>query len=225
MSWRGSQAESRRRYLTKFDAAEAERYDTVVGSLSPDDEAAYLADLARVVDLPRGAAVLDAGAGTGALTSMLARLPGLSLTALEPAPAMLARLRARPRLHEVATVQGFCDADADCSLFAAGAFDAVLSRQLVNGLYDPLAAFRNWRHWLKPGGAAVVIEGLYGRSAWSGIWAEEVDQLPMSACQSTAMVPYLLEQAGFRVETSSLMEAVNARPTTVTARYVVVARA
>ena len=225
MSWRGSQAESRRRYLTKFDAAEAERYDTVVGSLSPDDEAAYLADLARVVDLPRGAAVLDAGAGTGALTSMLARLPGLSLTALEPAPAMLARLRARPRLHEVATVLGFCDADADCSLFAAGAFDAVLSRQLVNGLYDPLAAFRNWRHWLKPGGAAVVIEGLYGRSAWSGIWAEEVDQLPMSACQSTAMVPYLLEQAGFRVETSSLMEAVNARPTTVTARYVVVARA
>lgn len=225
MSWRGSQAESRRRYLTKFDAAEAERYDAVVGRLSPDDEAAWLADLARVVALPPGAAVLDAGAGTGTLTSMLARLPGLSLTALEPAPAMLARLRAHPGLGEVATVQGFCDADVDRSLFAAGAFDAILSRQLVNGLYDPLAAFRNWRHWLKPGGTVVVIEGLYGRSAWSGIWAEEVDQLPMSACQSTAMVPYLLERAGFRVETSSLMEAVNARPTTVTARYVVVARA
>ena len=100
-----------------------------------------------------------------------------------------------------------------------------MSRQLVNGLYDPLAAFRNWRHWLKPGGAVVVIEGLYGRSAWSGIWAEEVDQLPMSACQSTAMIPYLLEQAGFHVETSSLMETVNARPTTATARYAVVARA
>jgi hypothetical protein len=38
------------------------------------------------------------------------------------------------------------------------------------------------------------------------------------------MAPYLLEHAGFRVETSSLMETVNARPTTVTARYVVVAR-
>ena len=225
MNWRGSQPESRRRYLTKFDAAEAERYDALVGRLSPDDEAALLADLARVVELPHGAAVLDAGAGTGTLTSMLARLPGLSLTALEPAPAMLARLRARPGLREVTRVQGFCDADADRSLFAAGAFDAILSRQLVNGLYDPLAAFRNWRHWLKPGGAVVVIEGLYGRSAWSGIWAEEVDQLPMSACQSTAMVPYLLEQAGFRVETSSLMQAVNARPATVTARYIVVARA
>ena len=224
MSWRVSQAESRRRYLTKFDAAEAERYDALIGRLSPDDEAALLADLARVVELPPGAVVLDAGAGTGTLTSMLARLPGLSLTALEPAPAMLARLRAHPGLREVATVQGFCDADADRNLFPAGTFDAILSRQLVNGLYDPLAAFRNWRHWLKPGGAVVVIEGLYGRSAWSGIWAEEVDQLPMSACQSTAMVPYLLEQAGFRVERSSLMEGVNARPTTVTARYVVVAR-
>ena len=224
MSWRGSQAESRRRYLTKFDAAEAERYDAVVGRLSPDDEAAYLADLARVVELPPGTAVLDAGAGTGTLTLMLARLPGLSLTALEPAAAMLARLRAQPQLRGVTTVQGFCDAEADRCLFSAGAFDAILSRQVVNGLYDPLAAFRNWRHWLKPGGTVVVIEGLYGRSAWSGIWAEEVDQLPMSACQSTAMVPYLLEQAGLRVEASSLMEGVNARPTTLTARYVVVAR-
>lgn len=224
MTWRGSQAESRRRYLTKFDDAEAERYHAVVGRLSPQDEAAYLADLARVVELPAGAAVLDAGAGTGTLTLMLARLPGLSLTALEPAPAMLERLRAQPELRKVATVQGFCDAATDRGLFAAGAFDVILSRQLVNGLYDPLAAFRNWRHWLKPGGVVVVIEGLYGRTAWSGIWAEEVDQLPMSACQSTAMVPYLLEQAGFRVEMSSLMETVNARPTTVTARYVVVAR-
>ena len=224
MNWRGSQAESRRRYLTKFDAAEAARYDSVVGRLPPEDEAAYVADLARIVELPPGAAVLDAGAGSGALTLILARLPGLSLTALEPAPAMLARLRARPELRGVTTVQGFCDAGADRSLFTAGAFDAILSRQLVNGLYDPLAAFRNWRHWLKPGGTVVVIEGLYGRSAWSGRWAEEVDQLPMSACQSTAMIPYLLEQAGFRVENSSLMAQVNARPATLTARYVVVAR-
>ena len=38
------------------------------------------------------------------------------------------------------------------------------------------------------------------------------------------MVPYLLEQSSFRVETARMMDAVNARPTTVTARYVVVAR-
>ena len=224
MSWRSSQAESRRRHLTRFDAAEAERYEKLVGQLAPEDEDAYVADLARTLQLPVGAAVLDAGAGTGTLTRILARSPGLSLTALEPAPAMLARLRARPELQGVVAVEGFCDSATDRGLFAAATFDAILSRQLVNGLYDPLAAFRNWHHWLKPGGAVVVIEGLYGRSAWSGMWAEEVDQLPMSACQSTAAVPYLLEQAGFRVEAARMMDAVNARAATVTARYLVVAR-
>lgn len=224
MSWRDSQAESRRRYVAKFDPEEAERYDALVGQLSPEDEDAYLADLARALELRAGIAVLDAGAGTGTLTRILSRVPDLSLTALEPAPAMLARLRARPELRDVAAVEGFCDAAADRRLFAAATFDAILSRQLVNGLYDPLAAFRNWHHWLKPGGAVVVIDGLYGRSAWSGRWAEEVDQLPMSACQSTAAVPYLLEQAGFRVESARMMDAVNARPATVTARYIVTAR-
>jgi hypothetical protein len=31
MNWRGSQADSRSRYLGKFDAAEADRYDASVG--------------------------------------------------------------------------------------------------------------------------------------------------------------------------------------------------
>jgi hypothetical protein len=99
-----------------------------------------------------------------------------------------------------------------------------VSRQLVNGRFDPLTAFGNWHHWLSPGGVVVVIEGLYGRSAWTGIWQEEVDVLPLSACQGTATVPYLLEVAGFRVEAVQLMDAVNRRPCTRTPRYVVVAR-
>jgi len=224
MSWRASQAESRRRHVARFDSDEVERYDALVGRLSPEDEDAYLAELAQALELRAGAAVLDAGAGSGTLTRILAQVPGLSLTALEPAPALLARLRARPELRNVVAVEGFCDSQADRRLFAAASFDAIVSRQLVNGLYDPLAAFRNWHHWLRPGGAVVVIEGLYDRSAWSGAWADEVDQLPMSACRSTATVPYLLEQAGFRVEAARMMDAVNARAATVTARYVVVAR-
>ena len=224
MSWRASQAESRRRHVARFDSDEVERYDALVGRLSPEDEDAYLAELAQALELRAGAAVLDAGAGSGTLTRILAQVPDLSLTALEPAPAMLARLRGRRELADVATVEGFCDGIDDRRHFGEGQFDAILSRQLVNGLFDPLAAFRNWLHWLKPGGAAVVIDGLYGRSAWSGIWQEEVDVLPLAACQSTAMVPYLMEVAGFRVEVVRFMEAVNARPSTVTTRYIVVAR-
>ena len=99
-----------------------------------------------------------------------------------------------------------------------------MSRQLGNCLFDPLAAFENWHYWLKPTGAAILIDGLYGRSAWTGIWEEEVDALPLSACQTMATAPYLLEAAGFDVETVALMARANKRPSTMTTRYVTVAR-
>lgn len=70
----------------------------------------------------------------------------------------------------------------------------------------------------------LAIDGLYGRSSWTGIWQEDIDVLPLSACQSTALTPYLLEIAGFRIEAVRWMEAVNELPSTRTKRYVVVAR-
>ena len=224
MSWRISQSESRARYLERFDAAEAARYHTLVGTLDEDDEAAYAADLTRVVQWPADGSLLDAGAGSGALTSVLAGMPGLMVTALEPAPAMLDLLRRNPRLRNIATVEGFCDSKDDRALFGADLFDGMVSRQLANGLFDPLAAFANWHHWLKRDGAVVVIDGIYGRDAYTGNSREDVDLFPLSSTQSLATVPYLLETAGFRVEAVGWMEAVNRRPKTRTPRYVVVAR-
>lgn len=223
MNWRISQAESRQRYLQKFDAAEVESYDTWIRQLVPDDLSACLEDLQEVCELRAGMKVLDAGAGTGAMCLVLNAIRDLHLTALEPSPAMINCLRQKAGLSEVETVQGFCDATADRDLFAAASFDVIVSRQLFNGLYDPLAAFGNWRFWLKPGGTVILVDGFYERSAWSGKWAEEVDQLPASACQSLAMAPYLLEAAGFRIATVHLMSRTNARPSTRTKRYLVVA--
>ena len=223
MSWRISQAESRQRYLAKFDAVEVEDYDALVGSLAPSDRLAYQQDLAAVYAFRPGLAILDAGAGSGALTQVLAEIGGLALTALEPAPEMVARLRRKPELRDVATVTGFCDHADDRVHFAEGSFDAIFSRQLANGLYDPLCAFTVWRHWLKPGGAVVLIDGLYGRDAWRGRWEEEVDVLPLSATQTRATAAYLLEAAGLRVDTVAAMPRTNAGPATRTERYVVVA--
>jgi SAM-dependent methyltransferase len=212
MTWRTSQAASRARYLAKFDEAEGRGW---AQGPAPEVQDAYLADLAGL--LAPGQAVLDAGAGAGAFTQVLTRFGGLDLTALEPAPAMAAHIR------DARVVLGFCDAPEDRPLFPAGSFDVIASRQLTNGLYDPLAAFRNWHHWLKPGGRVVVIDGFYGRDAWQGKWAEEVDDLPLSATQSLALTPYLLEQAGLRVETVRPMAATNASSATATPRYLVVA--
>jgi SAM-dependent methyltransferase len=212
MNWRGTQAESRERAYVQFDEAEAERW--AVG-LSVEVEDAYLVDFARVFAFEPGMAVLDVGAGTGVMCSVLSRLPGLSLTALEPMPAMLARVEG------ARGVLGFCDAPEDRAHFPEASFDAIISRQVANGLYDPLTAFRNWHHWLKPGGAVVLIDGLFDRSAWAGKFEVELDVMPLSTGQSTALVPYLLESVGFSIRAVEPMRTVNVLGRFT--RYVVVA--
>ncbi len=226
MNWHERRSTARRRAVGKYDTVEAEAYGQLqgLGWLTANEELAYLADLERVVQFVRGASVLDVGAGTGVMCSMLRQLPGIELTALEPSAAMLAVLQAKPELANVRVINGFCDEPQDRDRFEAAQFDGIVSRQVVNGLFDPLLAFRHWQHWLKPAGAVVVIDGLYGRDGWVGRWAEEVDALPLSASQSMAATPYLLETCGFRIEAVERMAAVNALPTTRTPRYIVVAR-
>ena len=91
-------------------------------------------------------------------------------------------------------------------------------------LYCLTCTARHWHRWLKSAGTLVVIDGLYGRDGWVGGWGEEVDALPLSASQSMATTPYLLEASGFHIDAVERMTAVNALPTTRTPRYVVVAR-
>jgi SAM-dependent methyltransferase len=168
--------------------------------------------------------VLDAGAGTGVLCMMLSLVPGLQLTALEPCGEMLDRLRSKPEIAGINVHQGFCDHLTDRSHFPAGTFDVVTSRQLTNTLFDPLAAFENWYFWLRPGGWVIVMDGLFDRDGWPDPWKDLIDQLPLSACRTMAMVPYLLEKCGFAIEYVGLMERTNEMPSTRTKRYMVVAR-
>lgn len=223
MGWRGTQAESRTRHIAKFDQDEVDRYESWILKLTDEDDAACLADIARHFQFGAGMSVLDVGAGTGALCKALTRVPGLVLTALEPCPAMIARLKAKPELSQVAVVEGFCDSEQDKHIFDEGRFDVILSRQLVNGLFDPLTAFRNWSRWLKDDGVVMVMDGLYDRSSWPEPWQTELDRLPLSVCQTISTVPYLLEAAGFKIDAVGYMEAVNARPSTRTKRYIVFA--
>lgn len=221
MDWQSARATARARYVNKYDLAEAKAYDDLVGTLSAGDADAYLADLGQVNALSNGQRVLDVGAGTGTLSQLLTRIQGLSIVAMEPSPNMLALLREKPELTTVETVEGFCDAPADRNHFPACHFDVVISRQLVNGLFDPLAAFRNWMHWLVPGGVVVILDGIYDRDSWRGSLEPEADLLPLACNQSLALAPYLLETVGFEIRAVEWMRAVNLQPSTRTKRYLV----
>jgi ubiquinone/menaquinone biosynthesis C-methylase UbiE len=122
MSFRETYLESRARYLAAYNGEQADRYDNWVKRLTREDHLACLADLQTCVEFNDGMAVLDAGAGTGALCLSLTLIPGLTITALEPCEAMLASLRSKPELKNVTTVSGFCDHSSDNSLFDAATF-------------------------------------------------------------------------------------------------------
>ena len=107
-------------------------------------------------------------------------------------------------------------------ILTPAAFDVIVSRQLCNGLYDPLTAFKNWLHWLTPGGTLLIIDGIYDRDAWDG--EMKVDTLPLAACRTIATVPYLLDVSGFDVVTTKWMTKTNERPLARTPRYAVIAK-
>jgi ubiquinone/menaquinone biosynthesis C-methylase UbiE len=214
----------RARILEICDEQEAMRVDGWTVAMEPADHEAIWQDLAPFWQPRSNDTILDAGAGTGALCLTLIRRPHRSLTALDPSAPMLKRLTDKQTLQQVNAVQGFCDGPEDVDLFAANSFDAITSRQLTNGLFDPLTAFANWYRWLREGGTVVAIDGLYDRDAWSGAWEGMVDQLPLAACRTMATVPYLMERSGFEIQHVGWMHATNQRPLSRTPRYMVVAR-
>lgn len=222
MSWRIPQNQSRLRYLEKYTPSEVESYDQWITNLTADDHEAYLQDILDYCPLLPGHKILDLGAGTGALCTVLKRIGNVELTALEPSPEMIRRLKSKSNISDIECVQAFCDHEQDRVLFSPCTFDTIASRQLFNGLYDPLTALRNSHYWLKPNGYLIVTDGFYDRSAWTGIWEEEVDRLPLSACRNMAMVPYLAEQAGFHIVAAKPMSRTNQRPSTRTPRYIIV---
>ena len=114
--------------------------------------------LRRLLPAPP-ARVLDAGAGTGFLSLLLAR-EGYRVTALDLAPAMLAQLREKAQRREliVETVEG------SAAEPPGDGYDAVVERHLVWTLPDPEAALQAWRQ-VAPKGTLVLLESAWGANA------------------------------------------------------------
>lgn len=135
--------------IAAFDAA-AESYDAWTQVQS---EVARVL-VARAAGAP--AKILDIGAGTGHVTDFArAKWPEAQVVALDAAPKMLARLKAK--FPEVETIR------ADAAFFSTAArYDLILSSMALHWLNDPNQVLRRWRGLLAPGGAlhvATPVEG------------------------------------------------------------------
>ena len=119
----------------------------------PVEAAAWRAALLRYLPAPL-AKVLDAGAGTGALSLLAADL-GFRVTALDLSEGMLGRLRdkAKDRELKVDVVHGAADRPPK------GPFDAVIERHLLWTIPDPGGVLAAW-HAAAPKGRLVLFEGV-----------------------------------------------------------------
>jgi SAM-dependent methyltransferase len=137
-----------------LDAATYDRSPTHAGS-EPVEAAAWRGILLRHLP-PPGSRVLDAGAGTGAMSLLLAEL-GHDVTALDLSPEMLGRARekAEARGLSIRTVV------APATEPPPGPFDAVVERHLLWTVPDPVAALAAWRE-VAPTGRLVSYEGVFG---------------------------------------------------------------
>ncbi len=132
---------------------------------------ACMSDIAAAVLALAGAKpgerVLDVGCGCGATTLALAKAVGLSghVTAIDVSRPMLDL--AQRRAEEAGADIAFVEADASEQEFTAP-FDLVFSRFGVMFFADPVAAFANLRHALKPKGR---LRFVCWRAPAQNLWA------------------------------------------------------
>ena len=135
--------------------------------------------------LAAGQRVLDIGCGSGTTTLDLAGRVGPTgeVVGVDIAPTMLARANQRGKEAGATNVE-FVEADVQVQeLGEPSTFDVAFSRFGVMFFSDPVAAFRNVRRALKPG-------GVLGFACWQDIVANEWLSVPGQAIMSvTGQVP------------------------------------
>lgn len=140
-------------------------YDAERRALIPCFDAFYGAALAALGDLPRGARVLDLGAGTGLFSGLLAAgRPDLRFTLCDISDGMLAC--ARTRFAALGLAPELVSADYARAM-PAGPFAAVISALSIHHLDDTAkrAVFAAVHARLQPGGIFVNAEQIAGDSA------------------------------------------------------------
>ena len=109
--------------------------------------------------VPPGSRVLEVGVGTG--KNMRHYPPGVSVTAVDFSPKMLARAVRRARRRHVDVQLALMDAQA--LAFRDGAFDVVVTTCVFCSVPDPVRGLREVARVLRPDGRVLLLEHMRSR--------------------------------------------------------------
>ena len=196
-------------FINEQDAATLERFIERLEFRAKDPTfTAYREAYLNLVDLPRTAAVLDLGCGTGVVTRALAARDGFAgtVTGIDQSPAFIAAA------ERLAADDGFGDrvefvvGDAHALDLPSASFDAAVAHTLVSHVRDPLAVLAEAARVIRPGGSLAVFDGDYA-SLTFGCGDPTLGQAMEGAMQSIIMssprvmreLPRLLPNAGLRL--------------------------
>jgi ubiquinone/menaquinone biosynthesis C-methylase UbiE len=205
------------------------------------DSAEYGAWVEAICGLlpPAPADVLDIATGTG-FVAVIAAGMGHRVTAIDVSDEMLDEARRRSADHGVRVT--FAQRDAIDTGLPLASFDAVISRHFIWTLREPVAAFREWRRLLRPGGRVIAIDGFWfpppatgeavpGDEGPPGLFEEHYTEetraaLPAMHMTDTGPLVEMLRQAGFsdvRVSDLADVHAVAEEPPSTNPWYAVTA--
>lgn len=156
------------------------------------------------IDWPENARVLEVGCGTGAITRVLARRPGIAaIVGVDPSPLFLAKARELSAEFPHVT---FRAGDVRGLEFGDGAFDVAIAHTCLTHVPGPDQGLRELFRVLEAGGALAVFDGDYASTTLAS-----GDHDPIQTCIDAVVavlvhdrwlarrLPSLVKAAGFEI--------------------------
>jgi phosphatidylethanolamine/phosphatidyl-N-methylethanolamine N-methyltransferase len=153
----------------------------------------------EALDIPRGAKVLEVGAGTG--TSFPAYPRHCEVTGIDLAPDMLARAQDKI-LENGWTHLNVMEMNALDLKFPDNSFDYVMAFHVVSVVPDPIRMIQEAKRVCKPGGKIVIVNHFTSTFPLLGFLTETLDPVTRRLGWSTKLhLKPFIEEAQLKVDT------------------------